>query len=129
MSENQFLFELPHTTCVGKEIIALKKVKNIKQRDLNAFFFTKKLEDIKTFISVLRRETRREASPRSTQRASCHSHVGKQNNIITRAILISAMRFIEQKVILFRCRTDNLDELARPDPTRPGPTRPGHDAL
>ena len=70
-----------------------------------------------------------EASRRSTQRASCHSHMGKQNNIITREILILAMWFMEQKVILFRCRTDIRDEPARPEPARPdtarhGPTRP-----
>ena len=51
---------------------------------------------------------------RETQRASCHSHMGKQDNIITREILILAMWCIEQKVILFRCRTDIRDEPARP---------------
>ena len=67
-------------------------------------------------VSERRRETRREASRRTTQRASCHSHMGNQNNIITREILILAMWFIEQKVILFRCRIDIRDELARPEP-------------
>ena len=76
------------------------------------------------FISERRRGRRREASRRSTQRASCHSHTGKQNNIITRETLILAMWCIEQKVILFRSRTDIRDELARP-----GPTRPGHGAF
>ena len=57
---------------------------------------------------------RREASRLSTQRAFYYSHMGKLNNIITREILILAMWFIEQKVILFLCRTDILDELARP---------------
>ena len=52
------------------------------------------------------------------------SHMGKQNNIITREILIIAMWFIEQKVIIFRCRTD-----ARDEPARPEPARPGHGAL
>ena len=75
-------------------------------------------------ISERRRETRREASRRSPQRASCYSHMGKQNNIITREILILAMWCFEQKVILFRCRTDIRDE-----PARPEPARPGHDAL
>ena len=71
------------------------------------------------FIRERRRETRRETSLQSTQRASCHSHMGEQNNIITREILILAMWCIEQTVILFRCRTDIRDE----------PARPGHDAL
>ena len=66
-------------------------------------------------VSERRRETRREASRRSTQRASCHSHMGK-HNIITREILILAMWFIEQKVIIFRCRTDIRDDPARPKP-------------
>ena len=39
-------------------------------------------------ISERRRETRHEASRRSTQRAFFHSHMGKQNNIITRETLI-----------------------------------------
>ena len=55
-----------------------------------------------------------EASRRPTQRASCDSHMGKQNKIITREILILAMWCIEQKVIIFRCRTDIRDEPARP---------------
>ena len=70
-------------------------------------------------ISERRRETRREASRRSTQRASCHSHMRKENNIITRERLILAMWFMEQKVILFQCRTDIRDEPARPEPARP----------
>ena len=37
------------------------------------------------------RETRRKASRRSAQRASCHSHTEKQNNIINREIFILAM--------------------------------------
>ena len=53
-----------------------------------------------------------------------HSHMGKQNNIITREKLILAMWCMEQKVILFRCRIDIRDEQARPSPARPG-----HDAL
>ena len=65
-------------------------------------------------ISERRQETRREASRRSTQRASCHSHMGKQNDIITREILILDIWFIEQKVIVFRCRTDIRGEPARP---------------
>ena len=75
-------------------------------------------------ISERRRETRHEASRRSTQRASCHSHTGKRNNIITREILILAMWCMEQEVILFRCRTDIRDEPARPEPARPEPARP-----
>ena len=47
--------------------------------------------------------------------------MGKQNNIITREILILATWFTEQKVILFRCRTDIPDELARPEPARLDP--------
>ena len=55
--------------------------------------------------------------------------MGKQNNIITREILILAMWFREQNVILFRCGTDIRDELAqpelaRPDPAQPDPARP-----
>ena len=80
-------------------------------------------------VSERRRETRREASRRSTQRASCHSHMGKQNNIITREILILAMGFIEQKVVIFRCRTDIRDEPARPEPARPGPAMTLFDGL
>ena len=68
------------------------------------------------FISERRREAQREASRRSTQRASCHSHMGKQNNIITREILILAMWFIEQKFILFRCRIDIRNEQDRLEP-------------
>ena len=58
-------------------------------------------------------EQRREAKRRSTKRASFYSHMGKQNSIITREILILAMCFIEQKVILFRCEIDIRDESAR----------------
>ena len=85
-------------------------------------------------ISERRRETQRETSLRSTQRASLYSHMGKQNNNITREILILAMWFIEQKSIIFQCRTDIYDEPARPELARPGPARldplrAGHDAL
>ena len=55
--------------------------------------------------------------------------MGKQNNIITREILISAMWFIEQKLILFRCRTDIRDEPARPEPARPDPAMTLFDGL
>ena len=55
--------------------------------------------------------------------------MGKQNNVITREILILAMWFIEQKTILFRCRTDNRDELAQPDPARPKKNLTLFDAL
>ena len=65
-------------------------------------------------VSERRREKRCEASRRSTQRASCYSHMGQQNNKMAREILMSAMWFIERKVILFRCRTDIRDEPARP---------------
>ena len=61
---------------------------------------------------------------RETQRASCHIHMGKQNNFITREILILAIWFMEQKVFLFRLKIDIRDELARPEPTRPDPARP-----
>ena len=67
-------------------------------------------------ISERRRETRREASPPSTQRASCDSHMEKQNNIITREVLILATWFIELRFIIFRCETDISDEPARPEP-------------
>ena len=50
--------------------------------------------------------------------------MGKQNNIITREILILTMRFMEQKVILFRYRTDVRDEPARPQSARPCPNQP-----
>ena len=69
--------------------------------------------------SERRGETRRESSIRSTHRASYYSHMGKQNNIIIREILISALWFKEKKVIKFRCRTNIRDE----------PARSGHDAL
>ena len=63
---------------------------------------------------------RRDAERRvDRRRDSCHSHKGKQNNIKTREILILAMWCIEQKFILFRCRTDIRDEPARPEPARP----------
>ena len=75
-------------------------------------------------ISERRRETLREALRRSPQRASCYNHMGKQNNIITGEIMILAMWFMEQKIILFRFRIDIRDE-----PARPEPARPGHDAL
>ena len=38
--------------------------------------------------------------------------MGKQNSIITLAIMILAMWFIEQKFINFRCRSDIRDEPA-----------------
>ena len=75
-------------------------------------------------ISERRREKWREASRRSSQRASFYSHMGKQSNIITYEIFVLTMWFIEQKVILFRCRTDILDEPALPELARAGPTRP-----
>ena len=58
----------------------------------------------------------------------------KQNNLITRKILILAMWFREQENNLFHCRIDIRDEPARPEPARPEPARPkparpGHDAL
>ena len=40
--------------------------------------------------------------------------MGKHNDIISREILISAIWLIEQKFILFWCRTDIHDESARP---------------
>ena len=49
-----------------------------------------------------------------TQSASFYSHMGKQNNIKIREILILAMWFIEQRVILVRCRTNIRDEPTRP---------------
>ena len=56
-----------------------------------------------------------------TQRASFCSHMGKHNNIIARELLVLAMWFIEQKVILFRCRTDIRYDPVRLEPVRPGP--------
>ena len=47
----------------------------------------------------------------------------KQNNIITREMMILALWFMEQKVIIFRCRADIRDEPARPEPSRLEPTR------
>ena len=68
-------------------------------------------------ISQRRRETQREALCRSTtQRASCYSQMGKQNNIITREILILAIWFMEQKTILSWCKTNIRDEPTRPEP-------------
>ena len=83
----------------------------------------------KYVISERRTETRRETSRRSTQRASCYSQMGKQNNVITQEILILAIWFIEQKTIIFRCRTDIRDEPARPDTARPYPTMTLFDGL
>ena len=48
-----------------------------------------------SFISERRRETRRVASLRSMQRASCYSHKGGQNNFLTCEILILAMWFMD----------------------------------
>ena len=39
------------------------------------------------------------------------------------------MWFIEQKIIIFQCKTDVRDERALPEPARANPTRPSHDAL
>ena len=75
---------------------------------------------VSSLISERCREKRREASRRSMQRASCHSHMGKQN-IITREIMILVTWFIEQKVTHFRCRSDTLDQPAGPETARPGP--------
>ena len=75
-------------------------------------------------ISERRGETRSEVSRRSTQKASFYSHLGKQNNIITREIVNKAKLIILQKVILFRCRTDTGDESAQPESAQPGPARP-----
>ena len=67
-----------------------------------------------------RRETRRKASRRSTQRAFFYSLMEKQNNFITRELLIIATWSIEQKLIIFQCRTDVRDEHGRREPVRPG---------
>ena len=80
---------------------------------------------ISRVISERRRETLREASRRSTQRASCYSHMGKQNNIITRELLSLAMWLIRQKFIPFWCRTVIRDTPARPKPAWLDPARPG----
>ena len=78
-------------------------------------------------ISERRKQTRREAKRRSTQRAFFQRHIGKQNNVITRELLILAMLFLEEKFNIFRftCRTDIRDERSRLEPARPGPTRHG----
>ena len=55
--------------------------------------------------------------------------MGKQNNIKIREILILAMWFIEQKIILFLCRIDIRDEPARLEPARPGPVMTLFDGL
>ena len=55
--------------------------------------------------------------------------MGKENIIITRQLLILAMLFMEQKVIIFRCRTDIRDEPARPEPTQLGPAMTHFDGL
>ena len=73
----------------------------------------KQSEHSNHFISERRRETRQITS-------SC-SHMGKQNNIITREISILAIWFMQQKVNIFWCRTDIRDEPALPKPARPGP--------
>ena len=70
-----------------------------------------------------RRNAKRRVARRST--ASFYSDMGKQNDIITREILICTMRFNEQKVVIFRCRTDVRDEPAWPEPAQPEPARPG----
>ena len=79
---------------------------------------------------------RREASNRSAQRASCYSHMGKQNKIITREILVLAMWFIKQNDFFFfdveLVSVMNRPSPNRPEPARPSSTRPepaGHDAL
>ena len=74
---------------------------------------------LKFIISERRGETRREASRRSTQGSSCYSHMGEQNNNITREILILALWYIEQNFFPFRLRTYIRDEPARPEPARP----------
>ena len=59
--------------------------------------------------------TERKASRRSTQKASFYSYMGKQNNIITRKILILVMWFIEKKKeFISRCRINIRGEPARP---------------
>ena len=57
---------------------------------------------------------------RDAQRASSYSHMGKQN-IIT---IVLAMWLMEQKVVIFWCRTDFRDEPTGPEPARPDPARP-----
>ena len=76
----------------------------------------------KNIIGEWRRETRRETSRRSMQRASFFSLMGKQNNIITREILILAMWFIFFDVKL-------ISVMNQPGPTRPGPAMTLFDGL
>ena len=75
--------------------------------------FLKILEYFTDFRPVYKKNTKQAIL--LTQRASCNSHMGKQNNI-TREILMLAMWFMKQKVILFRCRTNICDDPARPEP-------------
>ena len=42
----------------------------------------------------------------------------KQKNIISREILILAVWFMEQKVIIFRCKNNIREEPARPVPAK-----------
>jgi len=68
-------------------------------------------------LSLASGRERRDAKRRVDRRRELPvSHMGKPNNVITREILILAIWFIEQKVILFRYRTNIRDELARPEP-------------
>ena len=75
----------------------------------------------KGIISERRRETRREASRRSTQRDSFYVHMGKQN-ITTCEILTLAIWFIEQKFIFF-FDLELISVMKRPGPDRPDPAR------
>ena len=69
-----------------------------------------------------------DASRRSTQKVSGYRQRGKQN-IIIREKLFLTMWFMEQKVILFRCRTDIHDKPARLELARPGPVMTLSDSL
>ena len=68
--------------CVMADFLFIKKKKEMEPQEVISQSYAR---------SERRRETRREASRRSTQRAYCHSHIGQQNNSITREIWILAM--------------------------------------
>ena len=82
-----------------------------------SYFSWKKL--FSHFFSIRLLQRRRETpcgASNDVESFLLYGHMGKQNNSITREILMLAMWFIEQKTILFRCRIDNRDVPARPDP-------------
>ena len=57
-------------------------------------------------------------------RASLHSHIGNQNNVISWKLLTFSVLLIDQEMFLFDDLIDIRGEPARPCPTRPDSTRP-----